>query len=117
MVSTVAAERSKLQKQYPELRLQILDYFNTLPLVGRGVSGSTYKLPTKLGHWGSLHSAKVRKAAPELEHIVRQIEALLASRAAEAIVAKHVRRKPGGKRKRDRERVQLNPGEWPPRYR
>jgi hypothetical protein len=98
MVSTVAAERSKLHEQYPELRLQILDYYDLLPLVGRGVDGKTYKLPRKLGHWGAAHSAKVRAACPELENVVQAIDALRAQRSAETITAKHMKRKRGGGR-------------------
>lgn len=92
MVSIVAAERSKLHAHYPELRLLIIGHYRTMvELTGRNVDGKTYKLPPRLGHWGPQHSAKVRTACPELEHVVRKIEVLRARQSAEAIAAAHVK--------------------------
>ena len=95
MVSTVAAERSKLHDRYPPLRLRILEHYRTMvELTGRSVDGRTYKLPHKLGHWGPQHSARVRAACPELADVVASIEALRAARAPALIAARHIQRRP-----------------------
>ena len=96
MVSTVAAERSKLHDQYPRLRLRILDHYDTrAALTGQPVDAKTYQLPRKLGHWGDQHSARVLAACPELAAEVQAIDALRAQRSAELIAAKHVRQQRG----------------------
>src|ERR1700676_464329 len=93
MVSTVAAERSRLHDQYPPLRACILDHYHLrAELTGSSVDAQTYKLPRKLGHWGPQHSERVLAACPELERVVRAIEGLRARRATEVIEANHVKR-------------------------
>ena len=97
MVSTVAAERSKLHDQYLRLRLRILGHYDArAALTGHPVDVKTYyQLPRKLGHWGDQYSARVLAACPELAPEVQAIDALRAQRSAELIVAKHVRQPRG----------------------
>jgi hypothetical protein len=116
MVTKVHAEQTVLHNQYAELRVRILKHYDALSLVGQAVDAKTYKLPPRLGHWGPQHSARVRAACPEMESVVRSIEALIAQRDPAIIAAKYGPQKRGGWRRARANRVQLNPGEWPPRY-
>ena len=130
MASTVAVERGKRQKEYVGLRLKILEQYSLLELV-RQVPAATQRNPAKrpppkLGHWdpgSNGHSERVLTDFPELAPIVQRIESLLEQRRPSYIKARHTplrrgdnfRRKNSGGKPRE-PRVQLNPGEWPPRY-
>jgi hypothetical protein len=118
MVTRVHAEQTKLHDQYAALRSSILNHYALLPLVGREAAAKAYKIPPKLGHWGPQHSERVRATCPEAESAVCAIEALIAQRSPAAILAKHGHPRRGGRRTRGSgaAKVQLNPGEWPPRY-
>jgi hypothetical protein len=118
MVSTVASARSALNDRYVRLRERILQHYRTvLDLTGRSVDAKTYKLPPRLGHWNEGHSARVLAACPEMAGTVRAIEAMRAQRDRDLIAAKHIKRKPGGRRVFiHADRQQLNPGYWPPIY-
>jgi hypothetical protein len=120
MASTVNAARRALHEQYVRLRLKIFDHYGRLALVGSLPGAAAQRLPPKLGHWTERHSALVRAVSVELEPIVAQIERLRAGRDPERIKAQHtpLRRGDNFRRKRsDRPKVQLNPGEWPPKWR
>ena len=117
MSTKLSQERSALHDRYAALRIKIIGHYRALALVGREPDAKAYKLPPKLGHWHEGHSERVRAACPELESVVRAIEALRAQRAPGAVLAKYGKPKVGGWRhRRSTTKVQTNPGEWPPKY-
>jgi hypothetical protein len=121
MASTLKVERGKLQAEYARLRAKILDYYyHIMPLIGPAPGIEERRLPPKLGHWNERHSDIVRTVAPHLSWIVQRIEELLERRAKAYIQARHapLRRGDNFRRKgKGTPKGQLNPGEWPPRYR
>ncbi len=119
MSTIVSAERSKLHNEYAQLRVKILDYYLALALVGRAPGAAEHKLPPRLGHWTARHSALVRAVSEDLAPIVQRIEELRAWRDPTRIKAQRPPMNPGHnfKRRGGRGQPQLNPGEWPPRYR
>jgi hypothetical protein len=120
MTSTLKSERGKGHAEYIKLRLKILDHYGLLPLVGREAGARAHKLPPKLGHWdpgSNGHSERVLDACPELESVVRAIEELLKKRSPDYIKAHHVGMRRGDNfRRRGNPKNQINPGEWPPKY-
>jgi hypothetical protein len=123
MVSTVDAARSALNLRYAPMRKRILDHYATLALVGAEPRGKAATVPRKLGHWvrgPGGHSGRVLAACPELAPTVGVIERLLDQRDPDLITRAHTPLNPGHNFRRnpgkDRTRLQLNPGEWPPRY-
>ena len=123
MASTLRAERGRLHEEYVRLRLKILYHYSLLDLVGR-VPASTQRNPSKrpppkLGHWdpgSNGHSEHVLAACPELEPAVRAIEALLKQRDPNYIKARHTPLRRADNFRRRSPKSQLNPGEWPPKY-
>jgi len=124
MASTVDVSRAARHEEYVRLRLKIFAYYDVLALVGASPGAKAHKLPPKLGHWSWRHSELVREVGGDpLLHIVQRIESLLEQRKPSYIKARHTplrrgdnfRRKNSGGKPRE-PRVQLNPGEWPPRY-
>jgi hypothetical protein len=119
MTSTLAAERNKLNDEYAHLRVKIFDYYRIVGLVGDAPGAREHEIPRKLGHWTARHSEMVRAVNTALWSTVDHIEALQMRRDPRRIKAQHIplRRGDNFRRKRDpATRVQLNPGEWPPRY-
>lgn len=118
MATVVSAERSKLHDEYVRLRSKILDYYRTLALVGLAPGAAEHKLPPKLGHWTDRHSALVRAVSGDLHPTVQRIEQLRAWRDPSRISAQStpLRRGDNFRRRSGKPKVQLNPGEWPPRY-
>jgi hypothetical protein len=119
MPTVLKAERGKLQEEYTRLRARIFDYYHLLALIGGAPGARERKLPPKLGYWTSRHSELVRAVDERIHPTVQHIEKLLTQRDPARIKAQHTwlrrgdnfRRKGKGKMK-----AQINPGEWPPRY-
>lgn len=98
MVSTVNAERSRLQNEYAPLRIKILDHYQVMAQLTGGDAGSVaHKLPRKLGQWHYPHSERVHAACPELSDVIDAIESLAAQRDREYIIGRHKRQRPGPK--------------------
>jgi hypothetical protein len=119
MSSIVSEERSKLHNEYARLRTSILHYYLTLALVGAAPGAAEHKLPPKLGHWTLRHSAMVGAVSQDLIPIVLRIETLRAWRDPTRIKSQRAPQNRGHNFRRNnarRTKVQLNPGEWPPRY-
>lgn len=119
MVSTVNVARASLHDEYARLRVKIFDTYRTLALVGRAPGAAAHKLPRNLGHWHTGHSELVRAVAPVLEPIVERIEEMRRQRDPKYIKAHHtpLRRGDNFRRRSGKAKVQLNPGEWPPKWR
>jgi hypothetical protein len=119
MATVVKQERAALQIEYVRLRLKILQLYHILQLVTEPAGAREHKLPTKLGHWSSRHSDIVRDVHESLWPIVDRIEELRADRDPEQIRGQHTWLKRGHNFRRRRDpatRVQLNPGEWPAKW-
>ena len=119
MSTIVSEERTKLHNEYARLRVQILDHYRALALVGAAPGAAEHKLPPKLGHWSARHSALVRAVSEDLAPTVQRIEELRAWRDPARIKALRAPMDRGlnfTRKRPARPKVQLNPGEWPPRY-
>lgn len=119
MATTLKVERGKLQAEYARLRAKLFDYYHVLPLIGPDPGEGARRLPPKLGHWNERHSAIVRTVTPDLAWVVQRIEDLLQRRAKSYIRARHTPMRRGDNFRRagkGKPKVQVNPGEWPPRY-
>jgi hypothetical protein len=109
MATTLKVERGKLQAEYTRLRVKLFEYYHILIL----------RLPPKLGHWNATHSSIVRTETPDLAWVVQRIEELLQRRSKSYIQARHIPMRRGDNFRRagkGKPKVQVNPGEWPPRY-
>jgi hypothetical protein len=119
MATILKDERSKRHNEYAGLRIEILDHYRVLALVGKTPGAKEHRLPPKLGHWNERHSDLVRAVDPWLWPVVDRIEELRAERDPELIKAQRTpmqRGKNFGRKGKGRARVQTNPGEWPPIY-
>jgi hypothetical protein len=119
MATVLKVERGKRQEEYARLRVRIFDYYHILALVGGAPGAQEHKLPPKLGHWSERHSTLVRAVDERLWPTVRRIEELRAQRDPSRIKAQHawLRRGDNFRRKgKGKPKEQLNPGEWPPKY-
>jgi hypothetical protein len=131
MGSTIHNARVALNQAYAPLRDRILAHYANLALVGRGPVYCTtrrgldeWNVPRRLGQWHTWtggHSDRVLKVAPELAPTVRAIEALLRRRDPEHIKEQYTKEHPtpfrrGDNFRRRNPKKQVNPGEWPPRY-
>jgi hypothetical protein len=119
MATTLKVERGKLQAEYTRLRAELFDYYRILTLVGSDPGVEARRLPPKLGHWNATHSSIVKTVTPDLAWIVQRIEELLQRRSKSYIQARHTPMRRGDNFRRagkGKPKVQVNPGEWPPRY-
>lgn len=119
MGSIVNTEYIRLNTEYAELRARIVHHYeDALALVGASVHKSAYNLPKRLGNWRPEHADLVRSYCPELGWLVQRIERLVERREPGRIKAQHIasNRAANFRHRGSSSKAQLNPGEWPPRY-